>query len=234
MARAVAVSFYTPAGRCGRYSADGFGKGSHRRRAGISWRRETGPSSMPGWISIIAAPLGGAIVFAAGLWVMFAATVKRNLRPLAEIADRATRIDAHSLQLAFSTQKPSHRAGADLRSLQRSAGPVRRGFSSRAAVHGRCGARIADADRRIAIAGGSRRGRWPGDSNPPRPEVFGDALDIARHMERMVTTLLTLSRCDAGQSECGNSRRRSGSDGPRRMALRSSLAAAKREITVQI
>jgi signal transduction histidine kinase len=148
---------------------------------------------------IIAALVGGAMVFAAGLWAMFAATVRRNLRPLSEIADQATRIDANSLQLRFPLKDlpvelvPICARFNDLLGRLDAAFNRERRFTADVAHELRTPIAELRSLAEVAV-------RWPGDSNSAAV-VFGDALDIARHMERMVTTLLTLSRCDAGRMD---------------------------------
>jgi two-component system sensor histidine kinase QseC len=146
---------------------------------------------------IIAALCAATAAFALGLWVMFALTVRRSLRPLSDIADQAARIDAHSLQLRLSTQNlplelvPICRRFNDL--LDRLDGAFNRERRFTADVAHELRTPIAELRTLAEVAD-----RWPGDSTTTAV-AFRDALDIARHMERMVTTLLTLGRYEAGR-----------------------------------
>ncbi len=122
--------------------------------------------------------------------------VRRSLHPLQQVAAQAARIDEQSLHIRFSLdglpaelQPICLRLNASLQRLQQAFERERR-FTADVAHE----LRTPIAELRVLAEVALR-----GISDPTTTTVyFQDARDIARQMERVVSTLLALARCHSG------------------------------------
>ena len=119
-------------------------------------------------------------------------TVRRGLRPLSTLAQRAETIDASSLQLRFPTENvPSEllpiaqRLNDLLARLEASFARERR-FSADVAHELRTPIAELRALAEVAL-------RWPDDANPA---ALKEVLNIALQMESIATGLINLARCE--------------------------------------
>jgi two-component system sensor histidine kinase QseC len=146
---------------------------------------------------VLVSLISAAVLLAGGVVVVVAITVRRGLRPLAEVADGASRINADSLEFRFPVARmpvelaPICQRLNDL--LERLDGAFKRErrFTSDVAHELRTPIAELRSLSEVAI-------RWPTDAVAAQAN-FQDALQISRHMERMVTTLLALARCESGR-----------------------------------
>ena len=122
-------------------------------------------------------------------------TIRRGLRPLVRLADEADQIRGNSLHQRFSTHslplelRPiGRRLNELLARLQQAFGRERR-FTADAAHELRTPIAELRSLAEVAL-------RWPEDASPV--QNYQDVLEIARHMESLVSTLLDLARCTAG------------------------------------
>ncbi len=146
---------------------------------------------------ILGSLFGAAALMCVGVIIVVPMTVRRSLRPLARVADEASGINADSLQHRFSVaQMPMELAPIcqrlnDLLERLDGAFARERRFTSDVAHELRTPIAELRSLAEVAI-------RWPGDG-AAADISFRDALEISRHMERMVTTLLALARCESGR-----------------------------------
>jgi two-component system sensor histidine kinase QseC len=152
---------------------------------------------------ILGSLVGGAALISLGVIFLVAATVRRSLAPLARVTEEASRINADSLEYRFAAdQMPAelapicHRLNDLLERLGAAFARERR-FTSDVAHELRTPIAELRSLAEVSL-------RWPGDAAATQTG-FGDALGIARHMERMVTTLLALSRCESGKQTATSS-----------------------------
>jgi two-component system sensor histidine kinase QseC len=139
--------------------------------------------------------VGGSMIVATVLIVVIA--VRCGLRPLWDLGERAASIDASSLQLRFATEgMPSEllpiagRLNELLARLEASFAHERR-FSADVAHELRTPIAELRAATEVAL-------KWPEDVEASR-NTLQDLLAIALQMESIVTGLLALARCEAGQ-----------------------------------
>jgi len=137
-----------------------------------------------------------ALVLLIAIPVVVARVIPRNLRPLDDLARRAATIDAQSLDLRFPAEGlPSELAAITARLnelLERLSASFQRERRFTADVAHELRTPIAElrALAEVALAG-------PGEPNR-ETVVLQDARDIALQMERLVTSLLALSRFQSG------------------------------------
>jgi two-component system sensor histidine kinase QseC len=144
--------------------------------------------------------LVGLIVSAALVSVLavllVAHTVRRGLVPLARLADQAAGADVASLTYRFAAQDmplelaPICRRLNDLLERLAAARERERRFTSDVAHELRTPIAELRSLAEVAL-------KWPADAAATR-QSFAEALDVARQMEAMVTTLLTLARSETG------------------------------------
>jgi len=139
--------------------------------------------------------VGGSMIFATIFLVVIA--VRRGLRPLWELGDRAETIDASSLQRRFTTEGlPSEllpiatRLNQLLARLEDSFARERR-FSADVAHELRTPLAELRTATEVAL-------KWPEDVETTR-NTLEELLASALQMESIVTGLLALARCEAGQ-----------------------------------
>jgi signal transduction histidine kinase len=142
--------------------------------------------------------LGGAIVLAFGSAGIVSWAVRRGLRPLRGVAEQAARINADTLDDRF----PTAELPAELRPiatrlndlLARLAESFRRERRFTADVAHELRTPIAELRAMAEVAM-----KWPEDATAASGQQQArDTLTIARQMEAVVTTLLSLARCHAG------------------------------------
>ena len=143
--------------------------------------------------SLLCAAAGMGIVTGGGVYW----TVRRGLRPLRDVADTAARIDIDSLADRFPiTEMPvelrpiCERLNDLLARLEDSFRRERR-FSADVAHELRTPIAELRSMAEVAL-------KWPGDAASVTKNSE-DTFAIARQMERMVTALLSLARCQAGR-----------------------------------
>lgn len=137
------------------------------------------------------------LLFVAGTAVMVALVVRRGLRPLAGLAAQAAGIDAGSLQRRFPTATMPAELRPICERLNDLLGRLEAAFQRERRV-------TADIAHELRTPIAELRAltevalQWPEDANATTRTVQ-DALEIAQHMEQIVTALLALARCEAGQ-----------------------------------
>lgn len=139
--------------------------------------------------------VGGSMIVATVVIVVIA--VRCGLRPLWDLGERAESIDASSLQLRFATEgMPAEllpiagRLNELLARLEKSFARERR-FSADVAHELRTPIAELRTATEVAL-------KWPEDVEASR-NTLQELLAIALQMESMVTGLLALARCEAGQ-----------------------------------
>jgi two-component system sensor histidine kinase QseC len=139
--------------------------------------------------------VGGSMIVATVLIVVIA--VRCGLRPLWDLGERAETIDASSLQLRFATKEmPAEllpiagRLNELLARLEESFARERR-FSADVAHELRTPIAELRTATEVAL-------KWPEDVEASR-NTLQELLEIALQMESIVTGLLALARCEAGQ-----------------------------------
>jgi two-component system sensor histidine kinase QseC len=139
--------------------------------------------------------VGGSMIVATVLIVVIA--VRYGLRPLWDLGERAERIDASSLQLRFATEKMptellpiAERLNQLLARLEQSFTRERR-FSADVAHELRTPIAELRTATEVAL-------KWPEDVEATQ-NTLQELLAIALQMETIVTGLLALARCEAGQ-----------------------------------
>jgi len=140
--------------------------------------------------------LGGLLLFL-GVPLLVGRAVRRGLRPLDEVAGQAARIDATSLGRRFVTDEVPEelrpicgRLNDLLERLEASFDRERR-FSADVAHELRTPIAELRSIAEVAL-------RYP-DAPAPPVRTFEDVLGAAVHMQELVTTLLTLARCESGR-----------------------------------
>jgi two-component system sensor histidine kinase QseC len=134
----------------------------------------------------------GAAIAAATVAVV-GMVVRRGLRPLSALAERAATIDASSLQLRFPTEKipaellPIAQRLNDLVARLEASFNRERRFSADVAHELRTPISELRALAEVSL-------KWPGDVTEATLE---DALNIALQMESIATGLMALARCEA-------------------------------------
>jgi signal transduction histidine kinase len=141
------------------------------------------------------------LVFAASAAAMVltvVGVVRRSLRPLLDIGDAAARVDPDTLSTHFSAGdspeelRPVVDKLNDLLDRLDSAFKRERRFTSNVAHELRTPIAELRSLAEVAI-------RWPEDARSAEAGNFQDVLLIARQMQSVVTTLLSMARCQAGQ-----------------------------------
>jgi two-component system, OmpR family, heavy metal sensor histidine kinase CusS len=139
--------------------------------------------------------VGGSMIVATVLIVVIA--VRYGLQPLWELGERAEKIDASSLQLRFATEKMpaellpiAERLNQLLARLEQSFTRERR-FSADVAHELRTPIAELRTATEVAL-------KWPEDVEATR-NTLQELLAVALQMETIVTGLLALARCEAGQ-----------------------------------
>lgn len=144
---------------------------------------------------VVLAGVGGMAL--AGTMLVVPLAVRLGLRPLSELAAEAEKIDAAMLDRRFGTEKLASELqpiGAklnDLLSRLEDSFTRERRFSGDVAHELRTPVAELRALAEVAL-------RWP-EAHQGTTAAFEDALNVARKMERIVTGLLLLVRCDAGR-----------------------------------
>lgn len=134
-----------------------------------------------------------------GAALIVSGAVTRGLRPLDRVADQATRIDATSLDARFPVADVPDELGAitgrlnDLLARLQGSFERERRFSADVAHELRTPIAELRSLAEVAL-------RYPAGGEPESGS-YRDVLDVAVQMERMVTNLLALARCDAGRQE---------------------------------
>ncbi len=145
---------------------------------------------------LFSALLGIAWFMAVGIVAVVSVVVRRGLSPLQRVADEAARIDPHALDFRFSLAGlPAELRPICLRlndSLERLQNAFARERRFTADVAHELRTPIAELRTLADVAL-----KWDGDRETSLG-YFKDAQDIARQMERIVTTLLSLARCQSG------------------------------------
>jgi len=140
--------------------------------------------------------LVGASMAAVTVFVV-SVVVRRGLQPLAQLAERAGMIDAASLQLRF----PMEQLPAELLPI---AGRLNELLARLEAAFERERQFSADVTHELRTPIAELRSltevalRWPDDAAATK-RTLQEALAIALQMESVVTRLLALARCEAGQ-----------------------------------
>ncbi len=138
-----------------------------------------------------------AALLSAGSVLCLNWTIRRVLRPLHQVAEEATRINAASLDSRFAIEtmplelQPICTRLNDLLGRIQSAFARQQRFSSNIAHELRTPIAELRSLAEVSI-------KWP-DEGEQSSQRFHDALDIARQMQSIVDTLLALSRCDDGR-----------------------------------
>lgn len=145
---------------------------------------------------LFSALLGIAAFMALGVVAVVSVGVRQGLSPLQRVADDAAKIDAESLDFRFSINGlPSELQPICLRlndSLERLKKAFERERRFTADVAHELRTPIAELRSLADVAL-----KWEGDRKTSLG-YFTDARDIAQQMERIVTTLLSLARCQLG------------------------------------
>jgi two-component system sensor histidine kinase QseC len=124
-------------------------------------------------------------------------TIRRVLRPLHEVGEQATRIDATSLDHRFAVHtmprelQPICNRLNDLLGRIESAFGRQKRFASNVAHELRTPIAELRSLAEVSI-------KWPDDAEQSS-QRFHDALDIARQMQTIVDALLALARCEDGR-----------------------------------
>jgi signal transduction histidine kinase len=140
---------------------------------------------------ITGAAMGAATIAAVGL------VVRRGLRPLSSLTERAGAIDANSLQLRFPTEKmpaellPIAQRLNHLLTRLESSFVRERQFNADVAHELRTPISELRTLAEVAL-------KWP-DDPPAAQSALKDALAIALQMEAIATGLMALARCEAHQ-----------------------------------
>jgi signal transduction histidine kinase len=138
--------------------------------------------------------LVGGLGMAAAAIVAVSFIVRRGLRPLSTVADRAATIDASSLQLRFPTENlpaellPIATRLNDLLARLESSFARERRFSADVAHELRTPIAELRALAEVAL-------KWPEDQQATQ-HALQDALAIALQMESIATGLIALARCE--------------------------------------
>ncbi len=145
-----------------------------------------------------------AAIVVVGMILIVHLIVRRGLAPLADVADRAAKIDASSLNLRFATESlPTellpigHRLNDLLARLEQSFERERQ-FTADAAHELRTPIAELRSLAEVAL-------KWP-EGSEATTQAFRDALEIARKMEAIATGLLTLARCEDGKQTVNRER----------------------------
>lgn len=145
------------------------------------------------YLSTVLLVVGAAMALASAL--VAGGVVRRGLRPLSALAERAAAIDASSLQLRFPTDHLpaellpiTQRLNDLLVRLEDSFARERR-FSADVSHELRTPIAELRALAEIAL-------KWPDDESSAH-NALQDALDIALQMESIATSLMALARCEA-------------------------------------
>jgi signal transduction histidine kinase len=170
-----------------------------RSRASLAVARDRAPldQALGGVVWALAA-MGVALLGAVPLVVTRG--VRRGLRPLAQVADEAARMDARAL-VADGSDAPARFSVAELPEELRPIGVRLNELLDRlAATFERERRFSADVAHELRTPVAELRNmaevalRYPDDARP-----FDDVLGVAIQMESLVTTLLALARCEAGR-----------------------------------
>jgi len=138
-----------------------------------------------------------AAALSAGSVLCLSWTIRRVLRPLHQVAERASHIDAASLDSRFAIEsmplelQPICTRLNDLLGRLQSAFARQQRFSSNIAHELRTPIAELRSLAEVSI-------KWP-DDGEQSSQRFHDALDIARQMQSIVDTLLALARCEDGR-----------------------------------
>ena len=154
-------------------------------------------SELKGIMTVLfSALLGIAAFMAIGIVAVVSAVVRRGLSPLQRVAAEAARIDPQALDFRFSLaglpdelQPICLRLNDSLERLQKAFARERR-FTADVAHELRTPIAELRSLADVAL-------KWDGDRETSLG-YFKDAQDVARQMERIVTTLLSLARCQSG------------------------------------
>jgi two-component system sensor histidine kinase QseC len=147
------------------------------------------------WRLTLALAAAGLVLTAGGATIV-TLTVGRGLRPLGAVADRAATIDARTLGVRFPTEGMPAELRAicerlnDLLARVGAAFERERRFSADVAHELRTPLAELKSAAEVAL-------RWPDERDGGA--VLGDVLEAATQMERLVTTLLSLARCEGGR-----------------------------------
>jgi signal transduction histidine kinase len=147
--------------------------------------------------AVLAALLAVGLLVLAGLAAVVVRVVPAGLRPLQRVAARAADIDASKLDARFpQADLPAELAGICARlndllgRLQVSFARERR-FASNVAHELRTPITELRAAAQVALL-------WP-EGGELAQHALGEAVDVATQMDRIVSNLLTLSRCEQGR-----------------------------------
>jgi two-component system heavy metal sensor histidine kinase CusS len=154
-------------------------------------------SELKGIMTVLfSALLGIAAFMAIGIVAVVSAGVRRGLSPLERVAAEAAKIDPNALDFRFSLaglpaelQPICLRLNDSLERLQKAFARERR-FTADVAHELRTPIAELRSLADVAL-------KWEGDRETSLG-YFKDAQDVARQMERIVTTLLSLARCQSG------------------------------------
>ncbi len=154
-------------------------------------------SELKGIMTVLFSALLGIVAFMAiGIVAVVGAVVRQGLSPLQRVAAEAARIDPQALDFRFSLaglpaelQPICLRLNDSLERLQKAFARERR-FTADVAHELRTPIAELRSLANVAV-------KWDGDRETSLG-YFKDALDVAQQMERIVTTLLSLARCQSG------------------------------------
>ncbi len=145
---------------------------------------------------LLSALLVAAVCIVGGSVAVVSVAVRRGLGPLQQVAREVAQIDAQSLDYRFSSeglpselQPVGRRLNESLERLQQSFQRERR-FAANVSHELRTPIAELRSLADVAL-------KWDGDREKSLA-YFRDAREIARQMEKIVTTLLSLARCQSG------------------------------------
>jgi len=141
---------------------------------------------------------GGAValLLCGALAWLVRSTVARGLRPVAELNAQITAISPDKLNTRLATAAPPEELASIETAVNRLLERLERAFENERHFSSDLAheLRTPIAELRTAC---EVAGRWPDDAAANR-QFFHDARDTALHLEKLVATMLTLSRCESG------------------------------------
>jgi signal transduction histidine kinase len=198
-------SLTLPNGRPGR--AVGF---EFKPRRGESWSKESGPvapvqivvatdredlDEILGQVIGVIAGVGGLILAATGLIVP--RMLRRGLRPLDALADRAALIDARSLAVRFEVRDLPEELQAIAARLNDLLARLEASFARERRVSADLAHELRTPLAELRMLGESAL-KWPDERDPSTDR---ETVAIANHMEAIVQLMLMLARTENGQIE---------------------------------